>query len=100
MCRGILGDVSLQQRQKWTRPRRNLTVDDVVMIKDENLPRNIWQLARVSAVYPSSDGQVRKVQVSLAERCLDSKGKKIGTVRYLERPVPKLVLLMSASKDE
>ena len=54
--------------------------DDVVMIKDENLPRNVWQLARVSAVYPSSDGQVRKVQVSLADRCLDNKGKKIGTV--------------------
>ena len=92
--------LSLQQRQKWTRPRRNLAVDDVVMIKDENLPRNVWQLARVSAVYPSSDGQVRKVQVSLADRCLDNKGKRIGTVRYLERPVQKLVLLMSASKDE
>ena len=92
--------LSLQQRQKWTRPRRNLTVDDVVMIKDENLPRNVWQLARVSAVYPSSDGQVRKVQVSLADRCLDNEGKRIGTVRYLERPVQKLVLLMSASKDE
>ena len=35
--------LSLQQRQKWIRPR------------------NIWQLARVSAVYPSSDCQVRKV---------------------------------------
>ena len=92
--------LSLQQRQKWTRPRRNLIVDDVVMIKDENLPRSVWQLARVSAVYPSSDGQVRKVQVALADSCLDNKGKRIGTVRYLERPVQKLVLLMSASKDE
>ena len=77
-----------------------MAVDDVVMIKDENLPRNVSQLARVSAVYPSSDGQVRKVQVSLADRCLDNKDKRIGTVRYLERPVQKLVLLMSASKDE
>ena len=33
--------LGFQQRQKWTRPRRNLTVDDVVMIKDENLPRNV-----------------------------------------------------------
>ena len=67
-----------------------MAVDDVVMIKDENLPRNVWQLARVSAVYPSSDGQVRKVQVSLADRCLDNKGKRIGTVRYLEKTSPKV----------
>ena len=92
--------LSLQQRQKWTRPWRNLAVDDVVMIKDENLPRNVWQLARVSAVYPSSDGQVRKVQVSLADTCLDNKGKRIKIVQYQERPVQKLVLLMSAPKDE
>lgn len=44
--------LSLQQRQRWTHPRRNLTGDDVIMIKDENLHRNVWQLARVSAVYP------------------------------------------------
>ena len=91
--------LSLQQRQKWMRPRRNLAVGDV-MIKEENLPRNVWQLARVSAVYPSSDGQVHKVQVSLAARCLDNKGKRIGPERCLERPAQKLVSLMSASKDE
>ena len=90
--------LSLQQRQKWTRDRRNLLVDDVVMIKDDNLPRSAWHLARVSAVYPSSDGQVRKVQIALADRCLDKIGKRIGSVRYLERPVQKLVLLMPAPK--
>jgi len=91
--------LSLQQRQKWTRPRRNLLVDDIVLIKDENLPRNAWQLARVSAVYPSSDGQVCKVQIALADSCLDNKGRRIDSVRYLERPVQKLVLLMPAPKD-
>lgn len=91
--------LSLRQRQKWTRPRRNLLVDDIVLIKDENLPRNAWQLARVSAVYPSSDGQVRKVQIALADSCLDNKGRRIDSVRYLERPVQKLVLSMPAPKD-
>ena len=71
--------LSLQQRQKWTRDRRNLLVDGVVMIKDDNLPRSAWQLARVSAVYPSHDGQVRKVQIALADRCLDKTGKRIGS---------------------
>ena len=46
--------VGLQQRTKWTRPRRNLSIDNIVMIKDENISRSLWQLARVSAVYPRS----------------------------------------------
>lgn len=88
--------VSLQQRQKWTHPRRNLQVDDVVIIKDKDTPRNNWQLARVSTTYPSSDGLVRKVQVALADSCLDKDGKRRAPLRYLERPVQKLVLLMRA----
>ena len=90
--------LSLQQCQKWVRPRRNLRTDDVVLVKDENLPRNLWQLPRVSAVYPSADGQVRKVQVALADSCLDNKGKRTGPVRYLERPVQKIVLLMPSQQ--
>ena len=92
--------LSLQQRQKWSRPRRDLIVGDVVIVKDESLPRSAWQLARVSVVYPSSDGHVRKVQVALADSFLDNKGKRIRTVRYLERPVQKLVLLLPASKKD
>ena len=49
--------LSLQERRKWTRPSRDLQVDDVVIMKDESLPRNAWPSARVSAVYPSADGQ-------------------------------------------
>ena len=88
--------LSLQERQKWSRPRRNLTINDIVLVKDENTARSVWQLARVVAVYPSRDGQARKVQVALADSCLDSKGKRTGAMRYLERPVQKLVLLASA----
>ena len=86
--------LSLQERRKWTRPSRDLQVDDVVIMKDESLPRNAWPLARVSAVYPVADGQVGKVQVVLADSCLDSKGKRTGQLRYFDRPIHKLVLLM------
>ena len=44
---------SLQARQKWVKPTRNLEVDDVVILKDESLPQNNWQLAGVFLVYPS-----------------------------------------------
>ncbi|KAK3743468.1 hypothetical protein QZH41_003291 [Actinostola sp. cb2023] len=83
--------VSLQQRQKWTYSRRNLRVDDIVIIKDDNAVRNCWQLARVSATYPSLDGRVRKVQVALADSCLDKDGKSSAPLRYLERPVQKRI---------
>lgn len=36
---------SLQERSKWTRPRRNMQVGDVVIVKDNNKARNWWSLA-------------------------------------------------------
>ena len=82
-----------QQRQKWTRGSKNLQVNDVVIVKDDNLPRTEWKLARVSSVYPTADGLVRKVQVTLADSCLDKKGKRIAPLRCVEWPIQKLVLL-------
>ena len=86
--------LSLQERQKWTQPRRDLRVGDVVMVKNTNVSRSQWQLARVATVYPSADGYVRKVQVALADSNLDKGGVRRGPMRYLERPVQKLVLLV------
>ena len=39
--------VSLQMRQKWTKSKRNITVGDIVLIKDDSLPRNEWLMGRV-----------------------------------------------------
>ena len=49
---------SLQERQKWHHNIANFRVNDVVLLKDENLPRNQWPLARISKVLPSDDGLV------------------------------------------
>ncbi|XP_070547952.1 uncharacterized protein [Ptychodera flava] len=77
---------TLQPRPKWTVPRRNLKVDDIVIIKQDNMPRNCWRLGRVSKVYPGEDGYVRKVQLTTATSTLD-------------RPIHKLVLLCTAEND-
>lgn len=69
-----------------------------MIIKDDNAPRSRWQLARVCAVNRSSDGRVRTVKLALADACLDKKGRRVKEVKFLERPVQKLVLLMS--KDD
>lgn len=72
-------------RQKWNAVRRDSRVGDVVMIHDEDQPRNQWPLGRVVKTYPSKDGRVRKVQL------LVTKGDRR---RLLDRPVHKLVLLL------
>ena len=65
---------SLQPRQKWIAVRRNLQ-DDIVIVMDENLPRNRWKLARVQEAFPSDDGRVRKVKMAIATESLEDSGR-------------------------
>ena len=50
----------LQMRQKWVKARRNMAIDDVVIVKGDSLLRNRWPLACVVQRYPSDNGLVRK----------------------------------------
>ena len=77
----------------------NRCVGDVVLIKNnEDLPRNQWQLSRVIEAHQSADGHVRTVKLAVADRTLDSKGRRTKSCKFLERPVQKLVLLLEASE--
>ena len=58
----------LQKRQKWTGTKRNLSVDDLVLLKDSNMVRNQWSRARIVKVYPDRDGIVRRVEVMTSSR--------------------------------
>ena len=91
--------LSLQQRQKWSRPKKNLMVGDVVLLVEENIPRNKWQLARVVETYPESDRLARKVKVLVATQSLDKNGKRCEEMSCLERPIHKLVLLLSNEEN-
>ena len=86
---------SLQERQKWNRVRPNIQTNDIVLLKDDNLPRNQWQLARVVDAEPDSDGLVRKVKIMVADRSLDKSGQRVKPASMLERPIQKLVLLVA-----
>ena len=44
----------LQERQKWTRSAANFEVGDVVLVVDENSPRNSWPLGRIQEVRPNT----------------------------------------------
>ena len=84
---------NLTLRSKWNLPRRNLSVGDVVLLKEDNQPRNEWSLCRVTEVMTGDDGLVRKATVAIGQPDLDSKGRRKSKISYLERPVHKLVLL-------
>ena len=89
---------SLQVRQKWIRPQQNLQVGDIVIIKDDDMPRNMWKLGRVQEACSDREGHVRKVKVIVASESLDSKGKRASRLSILERPIHKLILLVEAQK--
>ena len=51
----------LQCRSKWTGVKRSLQEGDIVLMKDEGIPRGRWPLALVTKAHKSKDGLVRSV---------------------------------------
>ncbi|XP_068203742.1 uncharacterized protein [Palaemon carinicauda] len=72
---------TLQTRQKWNEPRRNLIVGDVVLVKSDIEPRNHWPMGRVIEVYPDDTGTIRSAKI-----------KTLSSV--IVCPIQKLVLLV------
>lgn len=73
----------LQQRQKWLQPRRNVAVNDIVLVIDDSAPRSSWIMGRVIETIADSKGRVRQVQVKTS-------------TNVLLRPITKLCLLLEA----
>lgn len=73
---------TLQERPKWTTPKKNVEVNDLVLVHEENAPPLQWKLARVTAVIPGLDDIVRVVKLKT------SSGQ-------LTRPVTKVSVLPS-----
>ncbi|XP_059184653.1 uncharacterized protein LOC131967729 [Centropristis striata] len=74
----------MQERQKWTRPRRSLSPGDIVLVADATAPRGSWVMGKVLDVRPDAKGQVRSVRLQTR-------------TSILERPVTKLCLLLEAA---
>ena len=72
----------LNRRTKWKHFANNLTVGDIVLIKDDDTFQRCWPMGRIVKEYPGSDGLVRVVDIL-------SKGK---TYR---RPIAKLIRLLA-----
>ncbi|XP_076858013.1 uncharacterized protein LOC143512031 [Brachyhypopomus gauderio] len=87
---------TIATRQRWHSPKRNMQTGDIVLIKDDDLPRCEWRLGRVSETTRDKDGFVRRVKVHLGDKQLGKKGERLSKLSVLERPVQKLVLLQEA----
>ncbi|XP_029997552.1 uncharacterized protein LOC115424424 [Sphaeramia orbicularis] len=74
----------LQQRQKWTRIKRNFMPGDAVLIVDDSMPRGSWIIGRVTATVPDKKGLVHQVWIKTP-------------TNHVCRPVTKLCLLQEAS---
>lgn len=57
-------------RQRWHSSRRNVMIGDIVIVKEQEIPRNEWRLKRVLDVCKDEDGLVRKATVQMGNRKL------------------------------
>ena len=69
---------TLQKRSKWEKTQKNLQIGQLVLLVDENMPRDQWRVGMINAVVSNSN-LVRRVTVRLANG------------RILERHVNKVV---------
>lgn len=86
----------LQSSNKWPTVIKNVKVNDIVIVKEQNLPRNFCRFGLVSEVMPSEDGLVRKARIRIADSVLDAVGRNTRAVVNLERPIHKFILLVES----
>lgn len=77
----------LQERSKWRKDGKALSIGDVVLIMDPQLPRASWPVGRITQTHPGADGRVRTVSVQVKDRT------------YI-RPVARLILLPALEDKE
>jgi len=58
---------TLQQRPKWSTSTPNLSIDDVVLVKESNTPPASWHIARVMETYPGKDNLIRAVKLKTSQ---------------------------------
>ena len=54
---------SLLPRKKWHSEKRNVRVDDFVIMQSPNAVRGKWNVGRIINVYPGQDDRVRNVKI-------------------------------------
>ena len=82
----------LQKCKKWQVVQKDSQTGDIVLLMEDDSPRNKWPIGIIAGVYPCVDGHVRKVKIKIA-RAEDSEPK------YYVRPIKKIVALIEIECD-
>ena len=80
--------LTLQNHGKWNKQQRNCKVRDVILLKEDS-QRNPWPMSKIVSVYSDSKGDVHSIRILVG-----TADKSDDSIRYLERPVNKLVVLV------
>lgn len=79
--------LGLQTRGQWQKPSPDVQVGMVVLLIDPQLPRSLWQMGKVTKVFPGTDGRVRTVEVQIKDR-------------VYTRPIARLIVLPEIQDPE
>ncbi|XP_063397214.1 uncharacterized protein LOC134681506 [Mytilus trossulus] len=77
---------TLQKRRKWQTEKRDISVGDLVLLKDNSVHRCSWPVGIITDTFPSQDKRVRKV----ALRIIRKDGERVSYIR----PITELVVLI------
>ena len=71
--------LSLRARPKWNHIVKSVKSGDVVLVLDQDIPRDRWPLGRILEMYPRRDGHARVAKVKCGGKTL---------VRLIHKLVP------------
>jgi transposase InsO family protein len=91
---------TLIKRAKWHGKATTIKVGEVVLLADDDGPRNSWPLGRIIATYPGKDGQVRVVDVKTAKGTYRRPVIKIIPLNILEGEIPGSVTSKNEGEDD
>jgi len=74
---------SLVPQKKWHMDRRNVQINEIVIVAEHNAIRGKWKMGRIIQLYPGPDRKVRNVKV------------KTSTGEY-SRPITKIAVIQPA----
>lgn len=74
-----------------------MKIGDIVIMKEEGLPRNEWRLGKVINAFEDGDGLVHKATIQLGDRKVGQKNSLLHNPSIVECPIHKLVLLVENS---
>jgi len=81
---------NLQNRSKWQKHEHNLSVGDIVLVKEDNTTRNDWSLGRISELIRSTDSKMPRAKVTSC---------RAGNVQTYERPISSFVILLTREDE-